>query len=278
MFAKASIGACMLAAALCAAGCKNGPMANNSLALQNQVEELRRQQMELARRDDELQNRAGSLDYDNEQLGSLLAQEQQRSRLLDQQLAATQEQLRSTAGELADAREKKDEIEQRAKAMVASMQRTRPSFQANSSLAGQVDALRLPGLEVRQDGDVIRIELPVDELFETGAGRLKYDAATTLDAVSAEISRNFPGQLIGVEGHTAAGAATGFQAASGHELSLQQATAVFQFLAGRGRISPAQISVAGHGPNHPVVSNATPEGQRRNRRVEIVIYPEQLAR
>lgn len=278
MFAKVSMGACLLTVALCAPGCKNGPLANNNVTLQNQVEQLRQQQLELARRDEELRSRAGNLDFDNEQMGSLLAQEQQRSRLLEQQLATTQEQLRSTAGELADARSKKDEIEQRAKAMVASMQRTRPAFEANSSLAGRVDALRLPGVEVRQDGDVIRIELPTEELFELGSARLRVDAASTLDAVSAEISRNFPNQLIGVEGHTAAATTTGFQAASGHELSLQQALAVYQFLVGRGRISAAQISIAGHGPNHPVVSNATPEGQRRNRRVEIVIYPEQVSR
>jgi outer membrane protein OmpA-like peptidoglycan-associated protein len=34
--------------------------------------------------------------------------------------------------------------------------------------------------------------------------------------------------------------------------------------------------VAGHGGNHPVVSNATAAGRERNRRIELVIYPEQV--
>ena len=36
--------------------------------------------------------------------------------------------------------------------------------------------------------------------------------------------------------------------------------------------------VVGHGSNHPVVSNATPAGKERNRRVELVVYPEQVGR
>ena len=34
----------------------------------------------------------------------------------------------------------------------------------------------------------------------------------------------------------------------------------------------------GHGANHPVVSNASEEGKRRNRRIEFVVYPERIAR
>jgi outer membrane protein OmpA-like peptidoglycan-associated protein len=31
-----------------------------------------------------------------------------------------------------------------------------------------------------------------------------------------------------------------------------------------------------HGANHPVVSNATAAGRTRNRRMELVIYPERI--
>jgi outer membrane protein OmpA-like peptidoglycan-associated protein len=35
-----------------------------------------------------------------------------------------------------------------------------------------------------------------------------------------------------------------------------------------------QLFVVGHGSNHPIVSNGSPEGKQRNRRVELVVYPE----
>ena len=50
--------------------------------------------------------------------------------------------------------------------------------------------------------------------------------------------------------------------------------AVYEELTSRMRMRPDQLFVVGHGSNHPVVSNATAEGKQRNRRVELVIYPE----
>ncbi len=39
-----------------------------------------------------------------------------------------------------------------------------------------------------------------------------------------------------------------------------------------------QVGVAGHGAHHPVVSGALPADTARNRRVEIVAYPENYQR
>jgi len=68
------------------------------------------------------------------------------------------------------------------------------------------------------------------------------------------------------------------QTASPQHLSVAQATAVYDALIRAGGMSAGQLFVVGHGPNHPIVSNATAAGQARNRRVEIVIYPETVAR
>ena len=38
---------------------------------------------------------------------------------------------------------------------------------------------------------------------------------------------------------------------------------------------PQQLFLVAHGSNHPVVSNASLQGKARNRRVELVVYPEQ---
>jgi outer membrane protein OmpA-like peptidoglycan-associated protein len=50
--------------------------------------------------------------------------------------------------------------------------------------------------------------------------------------------------------------------------------AVFEQLSYRHRLLPQQMFVLGHGANFALASNATDAGRARNRRVEIVIYPE----
>jgi chemotaxis protein MotB len=59
-------------------------------------------------------------------------------------------------------------------------------------------------------------------------------------------------------------------------LSGQQAQAVFAQLVERGRLPARQLSVLAMGENHPLASNATPAGKAKNRRVEIVVYPDSL--
>ena len=51
---------------------------------------------------------------------------------------------------------------------------------------------------------------------------------------------------------------------------------VYDYLTQRGLFRAEQLFVGGFGANHPVVSNATPAGKERNRRVELVVYPEQV--
>ena len=60
----------------------------------------------------------------------------------------------------------------------------------------------MPGLDVRQDGDVIRIDIPADKLFKSGTSNLMTSAAPLLDQVADSIGRNYRKQRIGIEGHT----------------------------------------------------------------------------
>ena len=54
--------------------------------------------------------------------------------------------------------------------------------------------------------------------------------------------------------------------------------AVYDGLTRIGGMPPRQLFVVGHGGSHPVVSNATDAGRARNRRIEVVIYPETMRR
>jgi chemotaxis protein MotB len=257
-------------AALC--GC-----AQNAYTLHAQVQSLQQQQTALATRNQELGARAQSLDVDNEELKTLLAQERQQASVRTDEVAALRDQLAGLTSQLAEERQLRQGVE--SKAQIASS-RTAASARitANNSLRPELPIIDITGVEVRGDGDLVRIELPADDLFQNGTPFMKPGAEAIVDRVAAEVSRSYPRQIIGVEGHTDNQPVRGLQGADNHQLSASRAVAVYNHLVHRGRVPPAQLFVAGHGGNHPVVSNATPAGQRRNRRVELVIYPERHAR
>ncbi len=255
------------------AGC-----AQNPYAVQGQLSTLQQQQTVIASQNQQLQTRATTLDQDNQELETLLAQSRQQNRLLQDQLIVIREQHNSTTAQLAQLRDEKQSFEKKAQASLASSrQRAGATINANSSLQKALPVFAIPGIESRQDGDVVRIELPSDKLFDPGGARLRMDATTIIDGVVAEIERSYPGQYIGVEGHTDTDpVAQGGQWLSNHQYSAARAQAVFDYLSTRSRLKPNQLFVVGHGGNHPVVSNATLAGKVRNRRIELAIYPERV--
>ena len=53
------------------------------------------------------------------------------------------------------------------------------------------------------------------------------------------------------------------------ELSVARALAVWDYLAGEGRIDEPRIAIVGYGPHRPRVPNDSERNRYRNRRVEI---------
>ena len=250
--------------------------AQNPLVLQAQNSSLQQQQVAVQQRNQELQTRAQQLDHDNQELQTVLAQTKQQSRLLEDQIAALKDQLSSTSSQLAQLKEKSQLSEKQVEAMAqATRRRTGAIITANSSLHRSLPGINLPGVEVRTDGDVVRIELPCDRLFSPGGIQLTSTGTMLLDNVASEIARTYGDQMVGIEGHTdnepAAGQADNLQ------FSATRALSVYQYLTSRRQFAPKQLFTVGHGANHPVVSNATSIGRARNNRVELVIYPEKTA-
>src|SRR5205085_2646920 len=91
----------------------------------------------------------------------------------------------------------------------------------------------IPGLDIRQDGEVIRIEVPSDKLFTPGTAQLQTDGYRILDEVAAAVQRTYPRQRIVVESHT--DDSLGANPTAAHTLTNAQAQAVFQQLVQRGR-------------------------------------------
>jgi flagellar motor protein MotB len=252
-----------------------GGCAENSFVMKGQLDKFQQQQTALTKQNQQLQDRATALDRDNQELLAQLAQTKQQAKVLDDQLAAVREQLRGVTAQLAQIKTEKGSSDKKIDALTASLRRQGGvSITPNNSFLQTLPALDLPTGHVRRDGDVIRVALPGKELFEPGGARLRPNGINLVVTAANELLRIYPNQIIGVEGYSDTDTVTGGQYRSSHELSAARALAVYDVLVTRSRLQPNQLFVAGHGPNQPMVSNATAEGKETNRRVELVVYPE----
>ena len=125
----------------------------------------------LALQQQQSQERVVQLDRSNQELESLLAQSRQQTQILEDQLTATQDQLRGAANQLAAVQGDNQQLRSKTSALAASIQRQAGAeIRANNSLLRTLTITDLPGVQVRQDGDVIRIEIPDEQLFYTIVG------------------------------------------------------------------------------------------------------------
>ena len=250
-------------------GCQQNPFAQP----QQTAGLTPQQQQELAQLQ-EWQRRAGQLDYDNQGLVARLAQSEQAVAVLQQDLAATRSQLAQTTTQLADARSAQQQAQTQVETWQAAAQRRgSASITANRGSASSLTAISIPGVQVRQDGDVVRIDLPSDQLFARGTSSVQQNGLVMLEQVTAAVRTNYPRQRIGIEAHVDSDPIGG-NWQSAHQLTSAQALAVFDQMTARYQLDSRGVFVLGHGANHPIASNATLAGKASNRRVEIVIYPD----
>jgi len=115
------------------------------------------------------------------------------------------------------------------------------------------------------DGVILRL---IGLNFASGSARLT-EAHDAILATVREALTEFPEANLVIEGHTDSFGSD----ASNQELSQARADAVLQYLLANSPLSPADVRALGYGESRPVANNETPEGRRRNRRIDIVIYP-----
>ena len=133
------------------------------------------------------------------------------------------------------------------------------------------ESLANTDVKVEQQGNQIKLVMPENVTFATNSATLSANARDALTAASKTLVQ-YPDTTLTINGHTDN---TGSDAIN-DPLSRNRAQAVASFLQSQG-VAGSRLTTAGHGSRQPVASNATPEGRAQNRRVEILINPDQNA-
>jgi chemotaxis protein MotB len=139
----------------------------------------------------------------------------------------------------------------------------------SKKLQKMVDAGKL-GVRVR-DGRLV-MRLPQDVLFPSGSATLSREGELSIMEV-AVILRQFPDRRFMVAGHTDNQAVKEATYKDNWELSMARALVVARFMI-EAKMKPENMVAAGYGEFDPIAKNATPEGRRENRRIEIILLPD----
>lgn len=133
------------------------------------------------------------------------------------------------------------------------------------------ESLANTNVAVERQGNQIKLVMPESVTFATGSAALSGAAQSAL-ASAAQTLVQYPDTTLTVAGHTDN---TGSDAIN-EPLSQRRAQAVSSFLQSRG-VAANRLTSLGYGSRQPVASNATAEGRAQNRRVEVLINPDQNA-
>lgn len=112
-------------------------------------------------------------------------------------------------------------------------------------------------------------------LFDSGEADLKPEGQKLLEQIAGVLSSHTNRQ-IHVIGHTD-DVPIRRRFASNWELSTARATAAVRFLQEKAAVDARRLGAVGYGEFHPIAPNNTAEGRAKNRRIEVVILPEELA-
>lgn len=127
-------------------------------------------------------------------------------------------------------------------------------------------------IEVSNEGNRIRVVMPLDKLFASGSAEMEKTGLSWLKTLQATL-KDMNYQELRVEGHTDNVPIlhkTGAGFANNWDLSSARAANIVRYLIGEG-VAAERIAAVGYADMRPRSSNDTAEGRQRNRRVEFSI-------
>jgi chemotaxis protein MotB len=238
-------------------------------ALQQQIQDLNaqragleEQKARLERESVGLQTKVGLLANDKQAL------EDEKKALAQQKASLMQQQ--------ADLQKQIDGLQQQKAQLLASSQETQSQYDA---LVKDLTAEVKKGeLQVRRYKNMLTVDVAEQLFFDSGSANLKDSGKTLLQKVGDTL-KSYDDKIIRVVGHTdnvPIAKSLQDKYASNWELSVARATTVVRFLQKVG-VSPERLVASGRAEYAPVASNDTPEGRKKNRRIEITLIDRSLA-
>jgi chemotaxis protein MotB len=111
-------------------------------------------------------------------------------------------------------------------------------------------------------------------LFESGSWAVGPEGKKAVVAVAKVLGDN-PDISVLIEGHTDNDKITGAMGSieNNWDLSTKRATAIVTILSENKLVKKENLTAAGRGEYAPLMSNETPEGKAKNRRIEIILTP-----
>ncbi len=206
-----------------------------------------------------LQQKASELEANNMAISSRIAQEREQLRQEQSQLKAMLEQERL-------AKEAKEEEIKR-------LTQTREDL--SKSLQ---DEISKGNITIQQVRDRLTINMVERVLFDSGQAQVKPTGIKVLKEVG-DILKNITDKQIRIEGHTdnvpiSAKLQNRFK--TNWELSTARATTVVRYLIEQSGVDRQYLAAVGYADTRPIALNDSEERRSSNRRIEIVLYPNDL--
>jgi chemotaxis protein MotB len=183
-------------------------------------------------------------------------------------LAAEKDRLNKLNADLKDRSNRVNELENMMAAKEASMKKLK------ETLSKSLKAFEGKGLTVQQKDGKVYVSMENKLLFESGSWAVGAEGKKAVVVVAKVLGDN-PDISILIEGHTDndkfAGAVG--QIENNWDLSTKRATAIVNIIGENKAVRKENLTAAGRGEFAPLMSNDTPEGKSKNRRIEIILTP-----
>jgi len=183
-------------------------------------------------------------------------------------LAAEKERLNKLSADLKKGTDRVNELESIMAAKEAAMKKLK------DALSKSLKAFEGKGLTVNQRDGKVYVSMENKLLFESGSWAVGPEGKKAVVLVGSVLAQN-PDISVLIEGHTDNDKFSGAvgQIENNWDLSTKRATAIVNILSENKGVKKENLTAAGRGEFAPLMSNDSPEGKAKNRRIEIILTP-----